>query len=131
MVFFTTSLSCTANSSTPGTSNIANLNWIGGKPTTVVVAATNANSSIFYNVQYTLDDVQRVASSLVYWQNLSSAYSDTGVSQSSGSTFASSNLDPNAGLIVSFLSPVGAIRLNSTALTAGPLTLKVMQGEGW
>lgn len=132
MVYFTTNLSCTVNSSTPGASTVCNLNWVGGKPTTVVVAATNAGSSIFYNIQYTLDDVQRVGgSSLAYWQNLSSNYSDTGVSQSSGSTFASSNLDVNAGLTVSLLSPVAAVRLNSTALTAGPLTLKVIQGEGW
>jgi len=132
MTYFTTSLSCTANSSTPGASTVCALDWRGGSPTTVVVTATNSGSSIFYNIQYTLDDVNLVGgTSLAYWQNLSSAWADTSVNTSSGSLFASSNLDPAAGLTVSLLSPIAAVRLNSTALTAGPLVMKVIQGEGW
>ena len=132
MPFFTTSLSCTANSSTPGASTVCALNWRGGKPTTIVVAATAAGSSIFYNIQFTMDDPVLIGgTSLAYWQNLSSSYNDTSITASSGSIFASSNLDVNAGLIVSLLSPVAAVRLNSTALTGGPLVLKVIQPEGW
>ncbi len=123
----------TAASSIPGTSAAANLNWRGGKPTTVSVISTNTGSSIFFNVQYTLDDLQVVGgTSLAYWSNLSSAYNDTGVVTSSGSTFASSTITSGSdGVIFSFLSPVGAVRLNSTCMTGGPLYMKVMQGEGW
>jgi len=130
MTYTTITLS-TATSSNPGTSAVANLNWIGGKPTTVVVYSTNTGSSIAFNIQYTLDDVMRVGgSSLALWQNLSSAYSDTGLTQGTGATFASSTIN-NDGLIFSFLSPIAGIRLNSTSMNGGPLTLKVIQGEGW
>lgn len=129
MVYFTTTLT-TAASSTPGASAVCNLNWIGGKPSTVVVYSTNAGSSAVFNVQYTLDDVQRVTAANVIWQNLSSGYSDTGVSFGAGSTFQSSNIVPD-GLVVSLLSPFAGVRLNSTGLTGGPLILKVIQGEAW
>ena len=130
MVYFTTTLT-TAVSSNPGASTVCNLNWIGGKPTTVVVYSTNTGSSIAFNIQYTMDDPQRVGgSSNALWQNLSSAYSDTGITQGTGATFSSSNI-VNDGLLVSFLSPLAAIRLNSTSMSGGPLQLKVIQGEGW
>jgi hypothetical protein len=123
----------TAASSIPGTSAAANLNWRGGKPATVSVISTNTGSSIFYNIQYTLDDPQLVGgTSLAYWSNLSSAYSDTGVTQSSGSTFASSTVTAGTdGIVFSLLSPFGAVRLNSTGMTNGPLIMKITQGEGW
>ena len=120
----------TVTQSSIGTSTPVALNWIGGKPATVQVISTNAGSSIFFNVQYTLDDVQRTLSSAVFWSNLSSAYSDTGVSVGAGSLFASSNTNPD-GLLVSLLSPFAAVRLNSSSITNGPLIMKVVQGEGW
>lgn len=130
MVYFTTTLT-TAASSNPGASTVCNLNWLGGKPTTIVVYSTNTGSSIAFNIQYTLDDVTRVlGSSNALWQNLSSGYIDTGISQGTGATFGSSSI-VNDGLIVSLLSPVAAIRLNSTSMNGGPLQLKVIQGEGW
>jgi hypothetical protein len=104
---------------TASSSQAANINWISGKPTTVTGFSTVAGSSIAFNVQFTMDGLQRVGgSSLAYWQNLSSAYSDTGVSTSSGSLFGSSSLDPASGMTVSFLSPIAAIRLNSTSWVA-------------
>ncbi len=131
MVYFTTSVT-TAASSVPGAGTVCNLNWIGGKPTTVSVFSTNSGSSISFQVQYTLDDVQRVASSLVYWQSISSAYSDTGVTTSSGSIFTSSTVgDITNGITFSLLSPWAGVRLNSTGMASGPLFMKVIQGEGW
>lgn len=129
MVYFTTQLT-TAASSVPGAGTVCNLNWIGGKPTTIAIYSTNAGSSIFFTLQYTLDDVQRVTSSLVYWSNLSSAYSDTGVTFNSGTALASSNMSVD-GLTLSLLSPYAALRLNSTGMASGPLFMKVIQGEGW
>jgi len=116
--------------SSVGTSVPSALNWRGGKPTTVSVNTSNTGSSVFFNVQYTLDDVQLTAPAAIAWQNLSSAYSDVGVISGAGSTFASSNIVPD-GLLFSFLSPFGAVRLNSTSITNGPLIMKVMQGEAW
>jgi hypothetical protein len=96
-----------------------------------VVYSTNTGSSIAFNIQYTMDDLQRVGgSSNALWQNLSSAYSDTGITQGTGATFGSSSI-VNDGLIVSILSPLAAVRLNSTSMSGGPLQLKVIQGEGW
>lgn len=123
----------TAASSIPGASNVANLNWRGGKPTTVWVVSTNTGSSIFFNIQYTMDDPQLVGgTSVAYWSNISSGYSDTGINLSSGSLFASSTITAGTdGISFSFLSPYGAVRLNSTGMTGGPLIMKIMQGEGW
>lgn len=129
MTLFTTNLT-TAVSSAPGTSTICNLNWLGGKPTTVSIFSTTASPSALFQIQYTLDDIQRVASSLVFWSNLSSSYSDTVINVSSGSTFNSSSI-PTDGIIFSFLSAFAAVRLNSTSMGSGPLTMKVVQGEGW
>ncbi len=132
MTYFTTTLT-TAVSSIPGAGTVCNLSWIGGKPTTVSVFSTVSGTSIFFNVQYTLDDVQRVGgSSLAYWLGLSSNYSDTGITNSSQSTWASSTMpDITNGITFSFLSPVAGVRLNSTGMTGGPVTMKVVAGEGW
>lgn len=131
MTYFTTTLT-TAASSSPGASTVCNLNWIGGKPTTVVVYSTVATSSTFFQIQYTLDDPTKVGgSSLAYWQGLSSGFLDTGVSYGAASVFSTSSITSPDGLIFSFLSPVAAVRLNSSAMTSGPLTMKVIQGEGW
>src|SRR5277367_6790260 len=118
MTYFTTTLT-SAGGANPGASTACNLNWIGGKATTVSVYSTNTGSSIAFNIQYTLDDLQRVQSSLVLWQNLSSAYSDTGITQGTGATFGSSSI-VNDGLLVSLLSPFAAVRLNSTNVNGGP-----------
>lgn len=128
-MIFSTTLSSAA---VPGASTACNLNWLGGKPATVVVFSTTGGSSTFFNIQYTLDDLQRTGSSLVFWQNLSSSFTDTGVNVSSGFTFASTTVaDMTNGITFSLLSPFAAVRVNSTAMTNGPLILKVIQGEGW
>jgi hypothetical protein len=120
----------TAASSAPGASAAANLNWLSGKPTTVTVYSTVSGSTIAFNVQYTLDDLQRVGgSSLAFWQNLSSAYNNTTVAVSSGSIFGTSSLDPAAGMTVIFPSAVAALRLNSSSMGSGPLVMKVSQDE--
>jgi hypothetical protein len=91
-----------------------------------------SGSTIAFNVQYTLDDVVRVGgSSAAFWQNLSSSYSDTAVTTSSGSIFGASSLDPASGMTISFLGPIAAVRLNSTSMGSGPLVMKVLQGDGW
>ena len=121
----------TATSSTPGNSQMVLLNYIGGKPTTVQIISTVATSSIAFTVQYTLDDPMKLGgSSLAFWSFLSSSYNDTGVTNTSGSIFASSTSSPD-GLIFSFLSPIAAVRIGSTNMLNGPLLMRVAQGDGW
>jgi hypothetical protein len=73
-------------------------------------------------LQYSLDDPQRVAAASMVWCGVSSATGQP------GTHFASSSVFPD-GVFVSFLSPVAALRLNSTT-NANTLTLKVLAGEG-
>jgi hypothetical protein len=113
----------TATSTTPGASAVANLNWIGGKPTTVSVIPSAASSGAFV-IQYSLDDVQRVASSAVTWSGVSSAQGQPG-------TVWVASASVHDGVRADFLAPVAAIRINSTALAGGTYTLKVVQGDGW
>ena len=47
----------TAVSSSPGASQAKNINWVGGKPTTVTVFSTVTGSSIAFNVQFTMDEL--------------------------------------------------------------------------
>jgi hypothetical protein len=123
MPFATVTLT-TAASSVPGASAAVALNWIGGKPTTVLATCPTATSSGFVYIQYTLDDLQRIGgSSLATWQSVSSAAGAPGTSYAS----TAAGID---GIYTQFLSPVAAVRINSTGLSSGPWTMKVIQGEG-
>jgi hypothetical protein len=105
----------------PRTSPVANLNWIGGKPTTASVTTSSSGSSDF-SLQYSVDDVQKVAAASVVWSGVSSAVGQL------ATHFASTSVFPD-GVGVTFQSPA-ALRLNSSA-NANTLTVKVVQGEGW
>jgi hypothetical protein len=129
MVYFTTQFSTTAitgsgaNSTDPGASAIANLNWIGGKPTTVALSFSSSTTNCDITIQYTLDDIQRVASTTVIWASVAS--SSGTVAHFGSTTF----FDP--GVSLTFLNPIAAVRMNSTTLSSGIVYLKVLQGEGW
>ena len=127
MPLFTTTFTTGANSTTPGASPAANLNWIGGKPTTISLTFTSSTANNDVTVQYTLDDLQRVPSTGVVWASLSSG----GITNSTTPFhFASTTWSDNA-FTVQVLSPIAAVRMNSSALGGGTATLKVSQGEGW
>ena len=116
--------------SSVGNSDACALNWSGGRPTSVQVITSSSVGTGDFTVQYTLDDIMRVSSSLVYWSGLSSAsYLTAPTTGATGIHFTSSTVWPD-GVFVSLLSPVGAVRLGSTALSSNTLTLKVMQGDG-
>jgi hypothetical protein len=72
MPYFTTTFTTGANSTTPGASPAANLNWLGGKPTTISLTFTSSTANNDVTIQYSLDDVQRVTSTGVVWASLSS-----------------------------------------------------------
>jgi hypothetical protein len=117
----------TATSSNPGFQPAANLNWIGGKPTTISLTFTSSTATNDVVVQYSLDDVMRVASTSVVWGSLSSG----GITNSTTPFhFASTTWSDNA-FTVQVLSPIAAVRMGSTTMGGGSATLKVAQGEGW
>lgn len=120
---YTTITLTSAVSSSPGASAVVDLNWIGAKPVSVSVLPATAGTSAVFQIQYSLDDPMRVASSLMAWSGVSSA---TGQPATTFSASAA-GLD---GVLVSFLNPIAAIRINSSNLAGGPLTMKVLQGEG-
>jgi hypothetical protein len=130
--YFTTSFT-TANSTVPGNSPAANLNWIGGKPTTISLSF--AGSSTVTNdatIQFTLDDIERVGgSSLATWQYLSSGVTNNATTPYH---FASTTWF-DTGFTAQVLSPLAAVRLGASALSStgglGTITLKIIQGEAW
>ena len=129
MTYATLTITSTQSALNIGASPAANLNWIGGKVTTLS-ALTTASSGDF-TIQYTLDDLQRVGgSSLATWSNLSTdPYTTLPSSAVAGIHYTASNYVSD-GVLFFLPGPVGAVRLNSTSLL-GTVTLKVMQGEAW
>jgi hypothetical protein len=117
MALFTTTLS------SAGTTIASNLNWIGGKPVTASITIGSSTSSGDCVLQFTLNDLMRTSASAVVWQGFSSALG------AAATHFSASSIFPD-GVLASFLSPVCAIRLNSTSV-AGTWTLAVVSGEGW
>ena len=117
----------TVTLSSVGTSPVVNLNWIGGKPTTVNVVSSAAGSSGAVVIQYSMDDPQRVASSLAAWFGFSS--NTFSVESSPGTIYSASSIFPD-GVYIPIPGPVPAIRMNSSALTNG-FTMRVVQGEAW
>lgn len=109
--------------SSVGTSAVCNLDWIGGKPTTISVTGSCSSQTADFIIQYTLDDVQRVASTSVGWVGVSSAFGSLAQHWNGGTVYPD-------GVTIGLLSPVAAVRLNSSAFTNGTLTLKVIQGVG-
>src|SRR6476646_4249491 len=103
----------TAVSTSPGASNVIGLNWIGGKPTTVALSWNSSNVLCLSQIQYSLDDMQRVASSRMAWNAVQST------ANSSNPAFYASSTFFDTGAQVSFLSPIAAIRLFSTSIAAG------------
>jgi hypothetical protein len=65
MPLFSFTFSTGANSTTPGASPAANLNWLGGKPTSIQLSFTSSTANNDVTIQYTMDDLQRVASTSV------------------------------------------------------------------
>jgi hypothetical protein len=108
------------------TSSPVQVNWRGGKPTAVQVTASSCFACDF-TVQYTNDDVMLVGgTSLAQWSGISNATGQP------ATHFLSSVAYPD-GVQYTFLNPIGAVRLGSTAIagaSAGAvLTMRVMQGE--
>lgn len=114
-----------SSANVPGASGAAVTNWRSAEPMGVsILISTTGTSSGNFTLQYTLDDLQLIGgSSLAFWQGFSSAIGQP------GTVFSSSTLSAD-GIYFPFQTPVAAVRINSTALSSGPLIMKVLQGEG-
>jgi hypothetical protein len=102
----------TVTLSSVGNTGPINLDWRNGAFTGVSV--TGSSSGTFaYSVQYTLDDLMQIASSLVSWINDPNATA----------------LSSNSSGVYLYQQPLAGIRLASTALSSAALTMKVVQGS--
>jgi hypothetical protein len=93
-----------------------------GKPATASVVPGSSSQVTDFTIQFTLDDIMRVSSSLVAWSGVSSAPGQP------AQHFTSTGSFPD-GVTVGLLSPATAVRLNSTAISSGSLAFRVVQGE--
>jgi hypothetical protein len=116
MPYITTTLS------SAGTSPPINLTWRSGKPIAAVAIVSSLVAADF-TIQFTLDDAQIAGSSVQTWISFGSS---TG---SSATHYSSGNSD--ASIAIGSVYPLAGLRLSSTTFTAGTLTLKLVQGEGW
>jgi len=96
--------------SSVGTSRAVNIDWQAAKFTTYAVTGSSSGGFTF-TVEGTPDDVQQTAAASVGWFALSSA------------TTANTSLSV-------FMGPLGAIRVNASAISSAILTLRVLQGTG-
>ena len=115
-----------SSANVPGQSAAAALSWRAGRTTTATVyVSTTGTSSGAFSIQYTMDDVQLIGgSSLALWASVTVS----SVPGAAGTTFNSSAISSD-GIYWQFLTPIAALRLSSTALSSGPLIMKVIQGE--
>ena len=116
-----------STASIPGFSGVANLAWRNGCPISAAVfPSTTLTSTGVFTIQYTMDDVQLVGgASVALWSNYSST---PGVA---GTVYNASSPTDGAAFFIEFKTPVAALRLSSTALSSGPLIMKILQGESW
>jgi hypothetical protein len=116
----------TANSTTPGASAPVALNWVSGRPCSVALSWNSSNVLCVSRIQYTLDDIQRTSSQNVVWNSVPAAIS-------SNPLFYSASANYDSGATAQFLSPIAAVRLFSTSITAGgsqSVSMDVLQPEG-
>jgi hypothetical protein len=100
---------------------------MSGRPCTVALSWNSSAILCLSQVQYSLDDPQRVSSQNMRWNSVPST-----AASSTPQLYASSALFDTGGQ-VSFLSPIAAIRLFSTSITAGgsqSVSADIIQGEG-
>lgn len=123
--FTTTLTTAVAGSTASNTSTAANLSWLSGKPTTVILSFSSSQMTANVNVQYTLDDIQIIPSTGVNWLKVASTAASTTVAAYTAAGWF------DTGAMISFLNPIAAVRAYSTAISSGTVTMQVLQGEGW
>jgi len=89
--------------------------YIGAKGATVGVTFSTSTSSAAYQLQATLDDPMRVTSPTWFFISTTTYTSSTNFDQPT---------------IMQILTPVAGVRINSTGLSAGSITLRALQNAG-
>jgi hypothetical protein len=105
--------------SSVGVSRAVNLDWRSGEPVSVALKPSSSTATSDFSLQYTLDDLQ--LSSSPTWLSYSSGVGST-VQHFTGATVF------DAGVGISFLNPVAGLRLSSSTLSAGNISMDVLQG---
>jgi len=100
--------------SSVGTAYLAT-DYIGAKTTTVGVTFSTSTSSAAYVLQATLDDPMRTTSPTWFFISTTTYTSSTNFDQPQ---------------IMQILTPVAGVRISSTGLSAGSMTLRVLQNAG-
>lgn len=101
--------------SSAGTSSVIPTDYIGAKTTSVTATFSSSTSSAAFNIQGTLDDPMKVSSPTWFFLSTTTWTSST-------------NFDTPTMLQV--LTPVAGVRLNSTGLSSGSITIRVLQNAG-
>jgi len=121
----------TIQASSVGTYPVA-CNWIGGSPILVGVTLGSTTMTTDFIIQYSLNDLQ--LSSNPTWFNVSSVSYPLNITSFPSTTvtaFHFSSAFADTPIVLSFENPVGAVRLNSTAISSSFLRFQVLQGESW
>ena len=115
--------------SSAGTSATIRLDHIGpsGIEATIAVVFTSSTSSAAFTLQGTLDDPALVTSPS--WFNLSS--NSATFATSSPTTWTSSTHFDSMPLAIPVLTPLSAVRCNSTGLSSGGIKLTVLQAGSY
>ncbi len=101
--------------SSAGTSATLPTDYIGAKATTVGATFSSSTSSAAFQFQVTLDDPYKSSSPVWFY--------------GSSVTFTSStNFD--APSILQILTPIAGVRVISTGLSSGSITLRLLQNAG-
>src|SRR5262249_22736690 len=105
--------------SSVGVSRAINLDWMSGEAVSVAIKPGASTATSDFTLQYTLDDLQ--LSSNPTWLSYSSGVGSTAQHFTGATVF-------DAGVGISFLNPVAGLRLSSTTLSAGSISMDVLQG---
>lgn len=108
-------------------------NWIGGSPILTAVSFGSTTMTTDFTLQYTLQDLQ--TSSNPFWFTISSLTFPLNITTfttaAAGTGFHFSSAYADNGVQIQFANPVGAVRLNSTAISSSFLRFQLLQGESW
>lgn len=107
-------MAATVTLSSVGTSNAILLDYIGAKTATIALTLTSTSMTADFTVQCTLDDPNIVSSPI--WFNASTTHYSSGIADD--------------GKLVTFLTPVAAVRINSTAISSSSIRMQALQNAG-
>jgi hypothetical protein len=115
----------TVTASSSGFSAPVALDWLSGKPVSVLLNNLSSLSSGTLGLQFTMDDLMLSSSPgwLDYIGTYLSSVANTAV------VYTSSLVYPE-GVLIAFTGPVAAVRMSVSNISSGSVSMKVIQGSG-